>query len=127
MAGFIVRLAISALGLALASALVSGVHIEGTGNLVLAAFLLGFVNAIVRPLFIVLTLPITVVTLGLFLLIVNGLMLWLVAWLPPAFTIDGFSSAFLGALVVGITGWFGSWAIGPKGRVEMMVVKQRSR
>lgn len=127
MAGFIARLASGALGLALASSIVSGVHIEGTGTLVLAAFLLGFVNAVVRPILVLLTLPITVVTLGLFLLVVNGLMFWLVAWLLPAFTIDGFQSAFLGAIVVGITGWFASWAIGPKGRVERMVVEQRDR
>ena len=81
--------------------------------------LLGVVNAIVRPIAVVLTFPITIFTLGLFLLVVNAGMVGLVAWMLPGFHIDGFWTALLGALVVGLTGWIGSWFIGGKGMERM--------
>ena len=77
--------------------------------------LLGIVNGFVRPLAIILTFPITLVTLGLFLLVVNAGMLSLVAWVLPGFFVAGFWSAFWGALIVSLTGWVGSWFIGPRG------------
>ena len=79
MRGLLVRWAVVALGLWIASAIVPGVRIEGVPTLILAALLLGFVNAIVRPLVVFFTLPLTIVTLGLFLLVVNAAMLGLVA------------------------------------------------
>ena len=125
MRGLLIRLAIGAAGLWIASRLVPGMSIEGTGTLVLAAFLLGLVNAIVRPLAIVLTFPITIVTLGLFLLVVNAGMLALVAALLDGFQLAGFGSALLGSIVVSLTSSVANWTIGPSGRVEVMVVKQR--
>lgn len=125
MSGFVVRLLIAALGLWLAQALVPGVEIRGAGTLFVAALLLGFVNAVVRPLIVVLTLPITVVTLGLFLWVVNAMMLGLVAALLEGFTLAGFGSALLGALVVSVTGWIASWYVGSSGRFEVMIVQRR--
>ncbi len=125
MLGLLIRLAIGAAGLWIASRLVPGMTIEGTGTLVLAAFLLGLVNAIVRPLAIVLTFPITIVTLGLFLLVVNAGMLALVAALLDGFQLAGFGSALLGSIVVSLTSSVANWTIGPSGRVEVMVVEQR--
>lgn len=125
MSGFFVRLLIAALGLWLAQALVPGVEIHGAGTLLVAALLLGLVNAVVRPLVVILTLPITVVTLGLFLWVVNAMMLSLVAALLDGFTLSGFGSALLGALVVSITGWIASWYVGPSGRFEVMIVQRR--
>ncbi len=125
MLGLLIRLAIGAAGLWIASRLVPGMSIEGTGTLVLAAFLLGLVNAIVRPLAIVLTFPITIVTLGLFLLVVNAGMLALVAALLDGFQLAGFGSALLGSIVVSLTSSVANWTIGPSGRVEVMVVQQR--
>ena len=125
MLGLLIRLAIGAAGLWIASRLVPGMSIEGTGTLVLAAFLLGLVNAIVRPLAIVLTFPITIVTLGLFLLVVNAGMLALVAALLDGFQLAGFGSALLGSIVVSLTSSVADWTIGPSGRVEVMVVEQR--
>lgn len=122
MPGFFVRLLIAALGLWLAQALVPGVEIRGVGTLLVAALLLGIVNAFVRPLIVLLTLPITVVTLGLFLWVVNAAMLALVAALLDGFRLAGFGSALLGALVVSITGWIASWYVGPSGRFEVMIV-----
>jgi putative membrane protein len=126
MPGFIVRAAITALGLWLASRLVPGFRIEGTGTLILAAFLLGIVNAVVRPLILILTLPLTLLTLGLFLFVVNAAMVGLVAALLDGFTIAGFFSALLGSLIVSFTAWFASWYIGPKGGIEVLVVHRES-
>ena len=124
MPGFLIRLGIGALSLWLASAIVPGLHIEGVGTLVLAALLLGIVNAVVRPLVVLLTLPLTIVTLGLFLLVVNAAMLGLVASLLEHMRIDGFFAALLGSLVVSVTGWVASGWIGPSGRIELLVVER---
>jgi putative membrane protein len=124
MVGFLVRLAISALGLWLAQKIVPGIDIEGTGTLVAAALLLGIVNALVRPLAILLTLPITVLTLGFFLLVVNAAMFGLVAALLDGFHVSGFGAALLGSIVVGLTGWVASWYVGPRGSVEVLVVRR---
>jgi len=123
MTGFLLRTLVVALGLWLASAVVPGISITGFGTLLGAALLLGIVNAIVRPLAILVTLPVTVLSLGLFLLVINAAMLGLVAWAFDDFAIADFWSALLGAIVVSITGWLASWFIGPRGRVEIMVVR----
>ncbi|MEZ5459997.1 MAG: phage holin family protein [Steroidobacteraceae bacterium] len=115
MTGFILRAVIAAFGLWLAEELIDGVSVDAASTLLLAGLLLGVVNAFIRPIAIVLTFPITLVTLGLFLLVVNAGMLALVAWMLPGFAIAGFGSALLAAVVVGLTGWVGSWFIGPKG------------
>jgi putative membrane protein len=124
--GFLVRTLISAAGLWLASLLVSSIAFASGGALLLAAFLLGVVNALVRPIAVLLTLPITVLTLGVFLLFVNGAMLGLVAWLLPGFSLGGTLSAVLGALIVSATSWVASWYVGPRGRFEILVVERGS-
>jgi putative membrane protein len=110
MTKFLLRAVIAALGLWLATYLLPAIHIDGPGTLFLAAVLLGICNALVRPLLILLTLPITLLTLGLFLLVVNAAVLGLVALLLPGFSIATFGAAFLGALIVGFVGWLGSLA-----------------
>lgn len=125
MIGFALRLLIVALGLWLASEWVPGIEVKGLGTLLGAALLLGIVNAIVRPLLVILTLPITVLTLGLFLLVINAGMLGLVAWLFDNFAIADFGSALLGSIVVSLTGWAASYFIGPRGRIEVIVVRHR--
>jgi putative membrane protein len=122
MTGFIFRALIAALGLWLATLWVSGIRIDDATTLVLAGVLLGVVNAIVRPIAVVLTFPITIVTLGFFLLVVNTAMVALVAALLPGFHIPGgFWSAFGTAIIVGITGWIGSWLIGSRGKIDVYV------
>lgn len=122
MTGFVLRAVISALGLWIATRWVPGIRIDSAGTLVLAGVLLGVVNAVVRPIAIVLTLPITILSLGFFLLIVNTAMLALVALMLPGFHIyGGFGSAFEAALIVWITGWLGSWLIGPRGKIDVQV------
>jgi len=122
MIGFIFRALISAIGLWIATRWVSGIRIDDPTTLVLAGLLLGVVNAIIRPIAVVLTFPITLVTLGFFLLVVNTAMVALVAGLLPGFHIPGgFWSAFATAIIVGITGWIGSWLIGPRGKIDVYV------
>jgi putative membrane protein len=124
MTGFLLRALITAIGLWIATRWVSGIRIDDAGTLILAGALLGIMNAIVRPIAILLTLPITILTLGLFLLVVNAAMVALVAAILPGFHIPGgFWSAFATALIVWITGWIGSWLIGPRGKIDVYVRK----
>jgi putative membrane protein len=124
MAGFIVRVVIVMVGLWIASALIPGIEIDSGWTLFGAALLLGVVNAIVRPVIVILTLPVTILTLGLFLLVINAGMLGLVAAFFDGFRISGFGAALLGAIVVSVTGWIASWFIGPRGRVEIVMVRR---
>ena len=120
MMGFIFRAVIAAVGLWIATRWVTGIQIDTPTTLVLAGLLLGIVNAIVRPIAIVLTLPITLLTLGLFLLVVNAGMLALVAYLLPGFRVATFGAAFLAAIIVTITGWIGSALFGSQGKIEVI-------
>lgn len=124
MPGIIVRTLITMLGLYLASELVPGVQVTGLATFLIAAVLLGFVNAFVRPVAFFLTLPITIVTLGLFLFVLNAAMFGLVAALLAGFAVAGFWSAVIGALIVSITSGIASWFIGPNGSVEVIVVRR---
>lgn len=125
MQGIVIRMLIAMLGLFIASKLLPGVTISGTGTFILAALLLGLVNGLVRPIAFVLTLPLTIITLGLFLFVLNAAMFGLVAALLDNFTIAGFWSAVFGAIIVSITSTVSSWCIGPDGRYEVFVVRRR--
>jgi putative membrane protein len=124
MQGILLRTLITMLGLYLASVLVPGVQIVGTGSFILAAVLLGLVNAFVRPVAFLLTLPITIITLGLFLLVLNAAMFGLVAAMLDNFVVAGFWSALFGGLIVSITSTIASWYIGPDGRYEVYVIRR---
>jgi putative membrane protein len=115
MMGFLLRAVISAIGLWLATQWVTGVHVDSVGTLILAGLLLGVVNAIVRPIAFILTLPITILSLGLFLFVLNAAMVWLVGAILPGFHAPWFMPAFLTSIIVWITGWIGSWLIGQRG------------
>ena len=106
----LIRLLINAIAVWLASHIVPGISpLNQLSSLVFVAAILGVVNALIKPLFEVITCPIELLTLGLFTLIVNALMLGLTAWIAQhvgiAFRIDGFLAAFLGALVISIVSW----------------------
>jgi putative membrane protein len=118
MKGFLYRLLITALGLWAASAIVPGVGFRSWPTLIIAALLLGIVNAVVRPILLILTFPITILTLGLFIFVVNGISLALVAWLLPGFSLSGLGPAILGSIVVGLTSWLASAFVGGSGRIE---------
>ena len=119
------RLILTAAGLALAAQIVPGITIDGIWTLVWAALLFGIVNAIVRPIVVILTLPITLLTFGLFLLVINAALLGLVAWLLDGFGIAGFWPALFGWLIIWFVSLIVSWFIGPNGRYEILVIERR--
>jgi putative membrane protein len=123
--GIVVRTLIIAAGIAIAAWLIPGITIASPGTLILAALLMGLVNAFVRPLLVILTLPLTIVTFGLFLLVINAALFGLVAWLLEGFTVSSGMAAFFGWLtlvfVSGVAGRF----IGPEGRYEITIVERR--
>ena len=112
MSRFLARVLIAALGLWLAAVVLAGVSYSGWLDLLLAALLLGLVNAIVRPIVFLLTLPLTILTLGLFLLVVNAAMIGLVALLLPGFTISGLVPGILASIIVGVVSWIGGAVLG---------------
>jgi putative membrane protein len=125
MQGIIVRTLIIAAGIALAAWLIPGITVDGPGTLILAALLMGLVNAFVRPLLVLLTLPLTIVTFGLFLLVINAALFGLVAWLLDGFAVSSGMAAFFGWLVLVFVSWVAGSFIGPKGRYEIMIVERR--
>ena len=120
MLGFLIRAALVALGLWLATAWVNGVSIDTPSTLILAGILLGVVNSIIRPIAILLTLPMTILTLGLFLLVINAGMVALVAWMLPGMHVTSFGAAFWTSILVSLVSFVGSWFVGGKGRVEVI-------
>jgi putative membrane protein len=103
--GFILRVLVNAAALWVASVIVPGVGLRDVPSTLLAAFVLGIINAFVRPILIVLTLPITLLTLGLFIFVLNAFCLWLTSRLVSGFVVEGWGSALLGALVISIASW----------------------
>lgn len=125
MRGIVVRTLVIAAGIGVAAWLIPGVQVDGFGTLILAALLMGLVNAFVRPLLVLLTLPITVLTFGLFLIVINAALFGLVASLLDGFAVTGATPALLGWLVVVFVSWIAGWFIGPKGRYEIIVIDRR--
>ena len=121
MTGFLLRCVITGLGLWLADSLFDGIIIHSTGTLILAAIVLGILNGVVRPILFFLTLPLTIVTLGIFVLVLNASMFGLAAAFFSGFQVASFWSALGGALVVSLISWMASWFIGPKGRYEVVI------
>jgi putative membrane protein len=105
MASFLIHWLVVAVGLAVATYLVPGVHVTSGSALAVGALVLGFVNAVVRPVLTLLTLPLTLVTLGLFYLVVNAAAFGLAAAVVPGFSVASFWAALLGALVVSLVSW----------------------
>jgi putative membrane protein len=103
--GLLARIVLNAVAIAVATWLVPGLQLSGPGAAIIAGALLGLVNALVRPILLVLTFPFTLVTLGLFIFVVNAICLGLTAAIVPGFAIGSYTAAFLGALVVTIVSW----------------------
>ena len=106
MSSFFIHWFVTAVALGVAAWIVPGIHVTSWPALLVAALVLGFVNAVIRPILIIITLPITVLTLGLFYFVLNGLAFGLAAALVPGFEVDSLLGAVLGALVVGLISWF---------------------
>ena len=111
MLGFIVQAVVTAIGLWASAKLVPGVEFTSTGSLIAAAIILGVVNAFVRPLMVILTLPLTIVTFGLFLLVVNAAMIGLTAMFLGGFVVDGLWAGIGAAIVTGVVSWIAGTAI----------------
>jgi putative membrane protein len=125
MTGFIIRGALAALGLWLATQVFPGLRFDQPSTLIAAALLLGIVNAVIRPLVLLLTLPLTLITLGLFLLVINAGMLGLVALILDGFRIANFWTALGTSILVGIVSLLGSSMVGNNGRFEVYRSKRR--
>lgn len=113
MRGFLIHWGITSIALAASAHLVPGIRVTSLAALLLAAIVLGLVNAVVRPILVLLTLPITILTLGIFYLVVNGAAFALAAALVPGFTVASFGAAILGALIVGVVSWLLGWLLRP--------------
>ena len=111
---FIVQFLVTALALWLAAQFVTGVGFADTTSLLLAAFLLGIANAVVRPILTFITFPLTIITFGLFLLVVNAAVIGLVAAFLPGFAVDGLWAGIGAAIVTGVVSWIAGWFIGPR-------------
>ncbi len=98
----LIRLIVNAIALYVIAQFLPGFHVDSFTHAVIAALALGIANAIVRPILFVISLPLEILTLGLFTFVINALVLWLVARLVPGFRIDGFGPAFLGALILSV-------------------------
>lgn len=101
----VIRWILIAVALAVTAWMVPGIRVSGASTILLAAAVIGFINALVKPIMVLLTLPLTLLTLGLFLLVLNALLFWLAAAIVPGFEVDGFWASFLGALLMTIFGW----------------------
>ncbi|HVN37121.1 MAG TPA: phage holin family protein [Myxococcota bacterium] len=110
---FLAHLLLTAALLLLVANVVRGVEVEGWGSAVLGALVLGLVNAFVRPLMVVLTFPLTILTFGLFLLVINALVLWMVAAMVPGIRVQGFGPALLGSLVLTLLNLAVAALVGP--------------
>lgn len=106
MGAFLIHTVVLAIAIWITAQVVSGVTVQSWGALIIAALVLGLVNAIVRPILLILTLPITVLTLGLFYLVINGMAFGLAAALVPGFQIASWTAAILGALLTSVVSWF---------------------
>ena len=102
---FLLRVLLNAVAVFLAAQLIPGIGVSGAGAALWAGLVLGLVNAVIRPVLILLTLPVTFFTLGLFIFVINAACLGLAAWVVPGFTISGFWAALFGALVISIVSW----------------------
>src|SRR3989304_418243 len=123
--GFLIRLCLNALALLIVSTVIPGIEVRGVLAALSAAFFLGLVNAVVRPILLILTLPLTIMTLGLFIPVINAFLLKLVSLMIQGFEVHGFWSAVFGALLLSIVSGLLSLFVNDQGRVEVVVHRQR--
>jgi putative membrane protein len=123
--GFLLRVLVNAVAIVVAAAIVPGINVSGVPAALGAGLVLGLVNAVVRPILLLLTLPLTLLTLGLFLFVLNGLCLWLTSSLVKGFEIHGFWPAVFGALLVSVVSWALTAFLSDRG--EIIVITRRHR
>jgi len=122
--GFLVRVLVNAMAILAAAAVVPGIELSGAGAALGAGLALGVINALIRPILLILTLPLTLLTLGLFLFVLNALCLWLASALVNGFVVQGFGAALFGALLVSAVSWLLTAFLSDRGRI--VVITRRS-
>jgi putative membrane protein len=127
MPGFFLRWSINLLALVVAGSLISGITIQSIAMGIVAAGILGIVNAVIRPVVLILTLPINLLTLGLFTLVINAAMLMLVSEVVPGFVIRNFWAAFGGAIVISLISWIVNIFVGADGKVVFIKKVHKNR
>ena len=123
--GILIRWFFLTAAVAIASYLIDGIEVRGFWSAFFAAAILGILNAVFRPILILLTLPLNVLTLGLFTFVINAVLLMMASGVISGFVVKDFWSAFFGALIISIVGWATGSFINEKGRVEYIDMKQR--
>lgn len=123
MNGIFIRWLFTTLALLLTSYVVDGIQVKGFFSALIAAAFLGILNAIIRPVFILLTLPINILTLGLFTFVINALLLMMVSGVVSGFVVTGFWAGFWGAFVMSLISWALNVLVGNSGRVEVIDIK----
>lgn len=123
--GFLLRVVVNAAAIYAAAAIVRGIELSGVWAALGAGLVLGLINALVRPVLILLTLPITIVTLGLFLFVLNALCLWLTAQVVKGFEVHGFWAAAFGSLIVGAVSWLATALVSDRGRIVVITHPRR--
>jgi putative membrane protein len=124
MQGLVIRWLVSAVALYLTSLIVDGVEIDGVVPLLFAAVTIGILNAVVRPIILLLTLPLNIVTLGLFTLVVNAFMLWMASKVVIGFVVTGFWAALGGWLLMSFFTFLINLLIGDTGRIEVVAIRR---
>lgn len=127
MRGLVLRWLLTAFSLWLTSQVVPGIHLGGAGSVFFAALMLGVLNAFVRPLVLFITLPINLLTLGLFTFVINGFILWLTSEVVRGFEVHGFWSAVAGALLLSLISFTLSLFISDSGRIQYITVERIER
>ena len=123
--GFLIRLVANALAILAAAYIVPGIEVSGGLALLAAALVLGLVNAVVRPVLLFLAFPFTLVTLGLFIFLLNAFCLWLTALLVKGFDVHGFWAAVLGAMIVSVVSWIVTILLSDRGKVVVITRRER--
>lgn len=124
MRGILFRWIVLTVAILFAAYVIDGIHVSGFLSALFAAAILGVLNAFLRPILIILTLPFNILTLGLFTFIINALLLKMAAGVIKGFEIDGFWPAILGALLISIVSWALNWIVSDRGRVEYIDMKK---
>ncbi|MCK4507361.1 MAG: phage holin family protein [Desulfuromonadales bacterium] len=127
MKGILLRWLILTFAIMTAAYLFSGIHVSGFGSALFAALVLGILNAFFRPILFILTLPINVLSLGLFTFVINALLLMMTSGIIGGLVVDGFGSALFGSLVISLVSLLLSSFISDRGRVESLDIELRRR
>lgn len=125
MKGILIRWIINALALILMSHVIKGIEVDHFFAAFVAAAVLGVINAVLRPILLLLTLPITILTLGLFVFVINGLMLYIAGSVVRGFHVSGFWPSVFGALFLSVISWMVNAFINDRGRIEYIEIRAR--